>query len=111
MVRRVAETAIARLRRGSARPLEFAGGAAIKVSKRLAADEASLEGDRVVEWPFCVGRLNAGPARILDFRADTGFLALAVAERPWRRVDRDSELATENSEPFYTLGLFILIPR
>ena len=78
----MAETSTARLRRNGARAIALAGRAALEVSKRLIeADGASLEGDRTVEWSFCVGRLAPGPARTLDFGADTGFLALSAAQR------------------------------
>jgi SAM-dependent methyltransferase len=41
----------------------------------------TLEGDRSVEWSFCVARLAEGPGSTLDFGADTGLLALAAAQR------------------------------
>jgi hypothetical protein len=72
-----------RLRRTGARALALAGGVAIETSRRLAArnGQASLDGDRVVEWSFCVARLAPGPGRTLDFGADTGFLSLAAARQ------------------------------
>jgi SAM-dependent methyltransferase len=75
--------AAARVRRTGARALALAGSAALEVSKRLATADggATLDGDRLVEWSFCVARLGDGPSRTLDFGADTGFLSLAAAER------------------------------
>jgi SAM-dependent methyltransferase len=51
-------------------------------SRRLEyGDSPTLEGDRSVEWSFCVARLAEGPGSTLDFGADTGLLALAAAQR------------------------------
>jgi len=65
-----------------ARALALTGGVVLEASKRLAADGGTtLDGDRLVEWSFCVGRFGDGPSKTLDFGADTGFLALAAAQR------------------------------
>jgi SAM-dependent methyltransferase len=71
-----------RIRRSGARLLALAGEAAIAASRRLKdGGSPTLEGDRSVEWSFCVARLVEGPGSTLDFGADTGFLALAAAQR------------------------------
>jgi SAM-dependent methyltransferase len=71
-----------RMRRSGARLLALAGGVAIAASRRLEdGGLPTLQGDRSVEWSFCVARLAEGPGSTLDFGADTGFLALAAAQR------------------------------
>ena len=74
-----------------ARALALTGGVALEASKRLAAADggATLDGDRLVEWSFCVARFGDGPSRTLDFGADTGFLALAAAQRGHQVVALD----------------------
>ena len=57
------------------------GGAALHASGRLGPQEESLEGDRFVEWSFCLARLAEGPGATLDFGADVAFLSLAAAQR------------------------------
>jgi SAM-dependent methyltransferase len=71
-----------RMRRSGARFLALAAAAATAASRRLDGSASStLQGDRSVEWSFCVARLAEGPGSTLDFGADTGFLALAAAQR------------------------------
>jgi SAM-dependent methyltransferase len=70
------------VRRSGARLLALAGGAAMAAARRLEeARGPSLQGDRAVEWSFCVARLASGPGSTLDFGADIGFLSLAAAQR------------------------------
>lgn len=65
-----------------ARGFAKGGGAAIRVSQRLAEQGGpSLQGDRWVEWSFCMARLAQGGGKTLDFGADIGFLSLAAAQR------------------------------
>jgi hypothetical protein len=71
-----------RVRRSGARFLALASAAAIAASRRLEDDGSpSLQGDRAVEWSFCLARLSEGTGTTLDFGADTGLLALAAAQR------------------------------
>ena len=70
-----------RVRRSGAKLFALAGGAAIAASRRLDDGSPTLQGDRSVEWSFCVARLMEGPGSTLDFGADTGLLALAAAQR------------------------------
>ena len=70
-----------RARRAGARALALAGGAALQASNRLGAREEGLQGDRIVEWSFCLARLADGPGTTLDFGADIAFLSLAAAQR------------------------------
>jgi SAM-dependent methyltransferase len=77
-----APTPIARrARRAGARALALAGGVALQASNRLGADDEGLQGDRIVEWSFCLARLADGPGTTLDFGADIAFLSLAAAQR------------------------------
>lgn len=71
------------LRGRSSYALEIAGDIALRASRRVAAttDAPSLEGDRWVEWSFCMARMTDGPGRTMDFGADIGFLSLAAAQR------------------------------
>jgi SAM-dependent methyltransferase len=75
-----------RLRTGSSHLLGLAGALALEASRKLVAVDgsASLEGDRWVEWSFCLARLADGPGATLDFGADIGFLSLAAAQRGHR---------------------------
>jgi SAM-dependent methyltransferase len=50
-------------------------------SHRLGAQDGDLQGDRIVEWSFCLARLADGPGTTLDFGADVAFLSLAAAQR------------------------------
>jgi SAM-dependent methyltransferase len=70
-----------RARRTGARALALAGGAALEASHRLEAQDGDLQGDRIVEWSFCLARLAEGPGTTLDFGADVAFLSLAAAQR------------------------------
>jgi hypothetical protein len=66
---------------------------ALRASRRLTASEggATLEGDRWVEWSFCLARLAEGPGATLDFGADIGFLSLGAAQRGHDVVALDRE--------------------
>jgi SAM-dependent methyltransferase len=66
---------------------------ALRASQRVAATDAApgLEGDRWVEWSFCMARLADGPGLTLDFGADIGFLSLAAAQRGHEVVALDRE--------------------
>jgi SAM-dependent methyltransferase len=75
-------TSAERLRTTGERALAYAGELAHRGQRRLASPNGpSLEGDRWVEWAFCLSRLADGPGRTLDFGADVGFLSLAAAQR------------------------------
>jgi SAM-dependent methyltransferase len=60
---------------------KVAGAASVGARKLSAERGPSLEGDRVLEWSYCVARLADGPGTTLDFGADVGFLSLAAAQR------------------------------
>src|SRR6266566_5969117 len=68
--------------RTSARALELGSAAAAVASRKVAALDRSpsLQGDRSIEWSFCLARLADGPGT-LDFGADVDFLSLAAAQR------------------------------
>jgi SAM-dependent methyltransferase len=70
-----------RVRQSGVRLLTLAGGAAIALSRRGEGGAPTLQGDRSVEWSFCMARLAEGPGSTLDFGADTGFLSLVAAQR------------------------------
>jgi hypothetical protein len=70
-----------RARRAGARALAFAGGVALQASTRLGDPQENLQGDRFVEWSFCLARLAEGEGTTLDFGADVAFLSLAAAQR------------------------------
>jgi SAM-dependent methyltransferase len=70
-----------RVRQSGVRLLTLAGGAAIALSRRVEGGAPTLQGDRSVEWSFCMARLAEGPGSTLDFGADTGFLSLVAAQR------------------------------
>ena len=75
------QTSGERLRAAGVRALAYAGSLAHRGQQRLASHNGlSLEGDRWVEWAFCLARLADGPGRTLDFGADVGFLSLAAAQ-------------------------------
>jgi uncharacterized protein DUF268 len=79
-----AEAPIARrVKRVGARALALAGGVALQASNRLVEQDGvpDLQGDRVLEWSFCLARLADGPGTTLDFGADVAFLSLAAAQR------------------------------
>jgi hypothetical protein len=63
--------------------LAVASDLALRASRRIAVTDAApgLEGDRWVEWSFCMARMADGPGTTLDFGADIGFLSLAAAQR------------------------------
>ena len=78
-----------------------------EASRKLAAVDgsASLEGDRWVEWSFCLARLADGPGATLDFGADIGF-SLAAAQRGHRvtaldRVETSPAFRHEHVEFVY----------
>lgn len=76
------KTSGARLRSTGVRALAYAGELAHRGQQRLASlNGPTLDGDRWVEWAFCLARLADGPGRTLDFGADVGFLSLAAAQR------------------------------
>jgi SAM-dependent methyltransferase len=70
-----------RARDAAARTLALAGGVALHASHRLESVDGDLQGDRLVEWSFCLARLADGPGTTLDFGADVAFLSLAAAQR------------------------------
>lgn len=78
-------------RRASARALSLAGSVAHETAGRLEVRDGqpSLQGDRIVEWSFCVARLADGPGTTMDFGADTAFLSLAAAQRGHKVVALD----------------------
>jgi hypothetical protein len=66
---------------------------ALRASRRLTAGTggATLEGDRWVEWSFCLARLAEGEGATMDFGADIGFLSLGAAQRGHDVVALDRE--------------------
>lgn len=76
-----------RFRRRAAHYVAVAGDLALRGTGRVARalepadDQQSLQGDRWVEWSFCMARMADGAGSSLDFGADIGFLALAAAQR------------------------------
>jgi hypothetical protein len=66
---------------------------ALRGSRRLTAAPggATLEGDRWVEWSFCMARMADGEGATMDFGADLGFLSLAAAQRGHTVVALDRE--------------------
>jgi hypothetical protein len=66
---------------------------ALRASRRLTASEggATLEGDRWVEWSFCLARMAEGAGTTMDFGADIGFLSLGAAQRGHDVVALDRE--------------------
>ena len=66
---------------------------ALRASRRLNAGEggATLEGDRWVEWSFCLARMAEGTGTTMDFGADIGFLSLGAAQRGHDVVALDRE--------------------
>jgi SAM-dependent methyltransferase len=73
--------------------LAVAGDLAVRASRRVGAttDAPSLDGDRWVEWSFCMARMATGEGRTLDFGADIGFLSLAAAQRGHEVIALDRE--------------------
>lgn len=73
--------------------LGLAAMVANEASRRLRErpDGLSLDGDRWVEWSFCMARLAEGPGTTLDFGADIGFLSLVAAQRGHEVVALDRE--------------------
>jgi len=79
---RVTKSTAGRMRQSGTRLLALGGGAAIALSRRLEeSGAATLQGDRSIEWSFCMARLANGAGSTLDFGADIGLLALAAAQR------------------------------
>src|SRR5436190_21787174 len=71
-----------RIKRETARALQAGSDIAFHASRRLTASNGvTLQGDRIVEWSFCLARLADGPGTTLDFGADIAFLSLAAAQR------------------------------
>src|SRR5947199_10810116 len=66
---------------------------ALRGSRKLTAAPggATLEGDRWVEWSFCMARMADGEGTTMDFGADLGFLSLAAAQRGHDVVALDRE--------------------
>jgi SAM-dependent methyltransferase len=83
------------IRRRTARVVGGAGNALAGAGRRLRsiASADSLEGDRWVEWSFCMARLAQGEGKTLDFGAGTGFLSLGAAQRGHHVVALDREPA------------------
>jgi SAM-dependent methyltransferase len=82
------------MRRRGGYALAVAGDLALRASRRLVAEGGeTLEGDRWVEWSFCLARLAEGEGTTLDFGADIGFLSLAAAQRGHEVVALDREPA------------------
>jgi SAM-dependent methyltransferase len=69
------------VRRQASRLIARAANLATSASRKLAAHGAGLEGDRAVEWSFCMARLANGPGTTLDFGAGRGPLSLCAAQR------------------------------
>ncbi len=82
-----------RARRVASHALGLVGMAAHEGQRRLRqrADGLTLDGDRWVEWSFCMARMATGPGTTLDFGADIGFLSLAAAQRGHDVVALDRE--------------------
>jgi SAM-dependent methyltransferase len=71
------------MRSVAARALSTAASGAVRASQRIASDGSGpgLQGDRAVEWSFCMARLTDGPGTTLDFGAGVGPLSLCAAQR------------------------------
>jgi SAM-dependent methyltransferase len=84
---------IDRARRVGSHLLGLAALAANEGARRLreSPDGLTLDGDRWVEWSFCMARLADGAGTTLDFGADIGFLSLAAAQRGHDVVALDRE--------------------
>jgi len=84
------------IRRQTARALEGAGNALARTGRRLGstASADSLEGDRWVEWSFCMARLARGDGKTLDFGAGIGFLSLGAAQKGHYVVALDRETSS-----------------
>jgi SAM-dependent methyltransferase len=83
----------ARLRRKAGYGLAVGADLALRGSRRLTAAPGggTLEGDRWVEWSFCMARMADGEGTTMDFGADLGFLSLAAAQRGHTVVALDRE--------------------
>jgi Caenorhabditis protein of unknown function, DUF268 len=81
------------LRRKAGYALAVGADLALRGSRRLTAAPggATLEGDRWVEWSFCMARMADGEGTTMDFGADLGFLSLAAAQRGHTVVALDRE--------------------
>jgi SAM-dependent methyltransferase len=86
-------TRSSRLRRKAGYGLAVCADLALRGSRRLTASPggATLEGDRWVEWSFCMARMADGKGTTMDFGADLGFLSLAAAQRGHIVVALDRE--------------------
>jgi SAM-dependent methyltransferase len=73
--------------------IAVAADLALRASRRLTAGTggATLEGDRWVEWSYCLARLAEGAGTTMDFGADIGFLSLGAAQRGHDVVALDRE--------------------
>jgi SAM-dependent methyltransferase len=82
-----------RVRRKVGYGLAVGADLALRGSRRLTAAPggATLEGDRWVEWSFCMARMADGDGSTMDFGADLGFLSLAAAQRGHTVVALDRE--------------------
>jgi SAM-dependent methyltransferase len=69
------------MRQGSSRLIGRAANAAARVSARLASGGPDLQGDRTVEWSYCMARLANGPSTTLDFGPGESPLSLCAAQR------------------------------
>jgi SAM-dependent methyltransferase len=86
-------TRTARVRRKVGYGLAVGADLALRASRRATAAPGgtTLEGDRWVEWSFCMARMADGDGTTMDFGADLGFLSLAAAQRGHRVVALDRE--------------------
>jgi SAM-dependent methyltransferase len=84
---------MSRSRRKVGYALAVGADLALRGSRRLTAAPggATLEGDRWVEWSFCMARMADGDGTTMDFGADLGFLSLAAAQRGHTVVALDRE--------------------
>src|SRR3954452_12057456 len=82
-----------RVRRKVGYGLAVGADLALRGSRKLTAAPggATLEGDRWVEWSFCMARMADGEGTTMDFGADIGFLSLAAAQRGHEVVALDRE--------------------
>jgi SAM-dependent methyltransferase len=89
----MAPSRISQSRRKAGYALAVGADLALRGSRRLSAAPggATLEGDRWVEWSFCMSRMAEGEGTTMDFGADIGFLSLAAAQRGHTVVALDRE--------------------
>jgi SAM-dependent methyltransferase len=82
-----------------ARGLNSIGFRLMRVAPRIgplpeppaAANDRTLQGERDVEWAWCLAHLPASPGRVLDFGAGNGMLSLAAWFREHEVVAVDLE--------------------